>query len=104
MDAPAPSMGEARISVSSVVTIDADRAVARVVCPPFRFDSIWIVGIASGRPTVSWPRTTRGYPIIEADQPTRGAIERAVLAALAETMRAELRTMKPKVAARGRRT
>ena len=68
--------------VRNVVRIDDDRAVAHVVIGLIRLGSIWIVDIAAGRPRVSWPQTSRGYPIVEVDQPLRGEIEEAVLTAL----------------------
>ena len=68
--------------IRNIVRIDADRAVAHVVIGPIRLGSIWVVDIASGRPRVSWPQTSRGYPIVEVDQPLRSEIEEAVLTAL----------------------
>jgi len=65
--------------LTALVPIDADRRVAHVEVGPFRIGSLWLVGCESGRPTVSWPRTTRGYPIIEVTDPLRSEIEALVL-------------------------
>jgi len=65
--------------LTALVPIDADRRVAHVEVGPFRIGSLWLVGCESGRPTVSWPRTTRGYPILEVDDPLRSEIEALVL-------------------------
>ena len=67
--------------LTSFVPVDADRRVAHVEVGPFRIGSLWVVGCASGQPTVSWPRTSRGYPIIEVEDPLRSDIEALVLAA-----------------------
>jgi len=68
------------IDVTSLTPIDADRAVAHVTVGPFHIGSLWITGLASNAPVPSWPKTTRGYPIIKVDQPLRGLIEQAVMA------------------------
>jgi len=65
--------------LTALVPIDADRRVAHVEVGPFRIGSLWLVGCESGQPTVSWPRTTRGYPILEVDDPLRSEIEALVL-------------------------
>jgi len=65
--------------LTALVPIDADRRVAHVEVGPFRIGSLWLVGCESGKPTVSWPRTTRGYPILEVDDPLRSKIEALVL-------------------------
>jgi len=78
-DALALDEGRA-IKVQSFKRIDADRAVAHVDVGPFHIGSLWITGLASNTPVPSWPRTSRGYPIISVDEPLRGKIEQAVLA------------------------
>lgn len=62
--------------------VDDDRAVTGVSIGPLHLESIWLLGLASGKPKISWPRTTRGYPIINVDQPLRGKIEQSILMAL----------------------
>ena len=66
------------VNVTSLTRLGDDRAVAHVDVGLFHIGSLWIVDLAS-RPKVSWPRTSRGYSIINVDQPLRGEIERAVL-------------------------
>jgi hypothetical protein len=70
------------IDVTSLTPIDADRAVAHVTVGPFHIGSLWINGRAKGRPVVSWPKTTRGYPILDVEAPLKGKIEQVTLAAL----------------------
>jgi len=72
--------------LTALVPIDADRRVAHVEVGPFRIGSLWLVGCESGRPTVSWPCTGRGYPIIEVADPLRSEIEALVLAAERDEM------------------
>jgi hypothetical protein len=42
------------------------------------------MGLAGRRPVVSWPKTSRGYGIIEVAEPFRSHLEGAILDALAE--------------------
>ena len=84
-DALALDEGRA-IKVASFIRIDADRAVAHVDVGPFHIGSLWITGLAGNTPVPSWPRTARGYPIIEVDQPLRGRIEKAVLAEVGKSV------------------
>lgn len=65
--------------LTSLVTIDADRKVAHVEVGPWRIGSLWIVGCRSSKPAVSWPRTSRGYPIVEVAEPLKAEIEDMVL-------------------------
>ena len=67
--------------LTSFISIDADRRVAHVQAGPFSIGSLWVIGCETGKPTVSWPRTSRGYPIIEVEDPLRSDIEALVLAA-----------------------
>ena len=69
------------LRLTSLVHVDSDRRVAHVEVGPFRIGSLWVVGCESGTPIVSWPRTSRGYPIIEVEDPLRSEIEALVLAA-----------------------
>ncbi len=66
--------------LTSLVTIDDDRKVAHVEVGPWKIGSLWIVGCQTGKPTVSWPRTSRGYPIVEVAEPLKSEIEALVLA------------------------
>ena len=67
--------------LTSFISIDADRRVAHVQAGPFSIGSLGVIGCETGKPTVSWPRTSRGYPIIEVEDPLRSDIEALVLAA-----------------------
>lgn len=72
------------INVNRCTKLDDDRAVARVNVGPFQLGSMWVVGRASGKPRVSWPETSRGFPIVSVtDADLRERIEREVLSAVA---------------------
>jgi hypothetical protein len=68
--------------VTRITSLDADRSVAHVSIPPFKISSIFITGISTGTPVVAWPRTARGFKIVEVDEPERSRIEAAILEAL----------------------
>jgi len=62
--------------------VDPDRRVCEITVGPIKIGSVWITGAKTTAPNVSWPRTTRGYPIIEIEDPLRSQIETAILAEL----------------------
>jgi len=63
---------------------DGKRAVAKVSYGPFRFGSIWIMDVDTPTPKVSWPKTARGYNIVECvDASVRSTIETEILERLA---------------------
>ncbi len=59
--------------------VDDDRRVAHVQVGPISIKSIWIVGLKTGKPRVSWPESGKGYPIVTADEPLKGEIDRMIL-------------------------
>jgi len=63
--------------------VDDDRRVAHVRVGPISIKSIWIVGLKSGVPRISWPETGKGYPIVEADEPLKSEIDKMILASVA---------------------
>ena len=63
----------------AVKPIDDDRRVAHVKIGAISIKSIWITGIKSGKPRVSWPETGKGYPIVEADEPLKSKIASMIL-------------------------
>lgn len=65
----------------SIKKVDEDRRVATVRIGPLRLGSIWITDCETD-PCVSWPRTIRGYPIIEVDAELRIPIEDMLLQAV----------------------
>jgi hypothetical protein len=65
--------------VSRVTRLDSDRAVAHVRVGPFMFSSIFVTGLADADPRVSWPRTSRGFKIIDVAEPARSDIEAEIL-------------------------
>ena len=78
-----PSCGHLQAAVLYVKRIADDRAVARVRVGLLTIDSLWILGLTSGQPQISWPQTKHNYPIVAAAEPLRSEIERLIFAALA---------------------
>jgi len=75
LQAPQPSPPS--IEVLRAVDLGDGRHVATVRCGPWQLGSIFIIDGC-----VSWPRTARGFAIIECvDDELRGRIEGALLAA-----------------------
>jgi len=64
--------------------VDDDRRVAHVRVGAISIKSIWIVGLKSGKPRISWPESGKGYPIVEADEPLKSQIDRMILDQLRE--------------------
>lgn len=63
--------------------VDDDRRVCEITIGPVKVGSVWVTGARTTAPNISWPRTTRGYPIIEIEDPDlRSDIEKAILAEL----------------------
>ncbi|HIA02939.1 MAG TPA: hypothetical protein EYN66_13710 [Myxococcales bacterium] len=70
------------VTVERVSFLDADRAVARVNADGWRFGSIFVLGLES-KPQISWPRSARGFPIVECcDAAKREEIEKVILDAV----------------------
>jgi hypothetical protein len=86
MNAPAPAwLGELSPIIRNVTRLDADRAVVHLDLAGFSFRTIYVLGLADGFPRVSWPRTSRGYLIIEIPNCiARDHVEEAILAAVAD--------------------
>jgi hypothetical protein len=68
--------------IASFKRLDEDRRVAEIKIGPVLCGSVYLTGCQSTAPNVSWPRTLKGYVIIEIDQPLRSRIEKALLARL----------------------
>jgi hypothetical protein len=78
---PTPSLPHSvpNIEVLRVVDLGDGRSVATIRCGPWQLGSIFIL---EGR--VSWPRTARGYPIVECiDDELRQRVEAAILSRVA---------------------
>jgi len=56
--------------------------VAHVQIGGITIKSLWVVDLDTAAPVVSWPRTARGFPIVEASEPLRAQIDQAVLDAV----------------------
>ncbi len=59
--------------------VDDDRRVAHVRVGPISIKSIWIVGLKTGKPRISWPESGKGYPIVTADEPLKSKIDQMIL-------------------------
>jgi hypothetical protein len=69
-----------KIDVLKVHRLDADRAVVHVeLGDGISLNSLWVVGLNSPSPSVNWPRTKRGYPIVTASDELRARIDTLVL-------------------------
>ena len=66
------------IEILAVKRIDDDRRVAHVRVSNITIRSLWIVGLASGKPRISWPETGKGYPIVEASPSLKVQIDQLV--------------------------
>ena len=60
----------------------ANTAVAHVQVGGICIKSLWVVDTDTPMPSVSWPRTARGFPIIEASPALKAQINKVVLAAV----------------------
>jgi hypothetical protein len=68
--------------VERVTRLDADRAVAKLTVDDFHFGSIFVMDLTTA-PKVSWPRSARGFPIVECRSATkRAALEQLILDAV----------------------
>ncbi len=85
------------IEVLSIKRIDEDRRVAHVRVGEITIRSLWIVGLAGNKPRTSWPETSKGYPIVEADAGLKARIDKLVFEY------AGIETPKPKRAKRSPR-
>ena len=75
--------------------VDDDRRVAHVRVGLISIKSIWVVGIKSGKPRISWPESGKGYPIVEADEPLKSEIDKMILLAVTPTTRSCPASKKP---------
>ena len=66
------------IEVLAIKRIDEDRRVAHVRVGEITIRSLWIVGLAGNKPRTSWPETSKGYPIVEADAGLKARIDKLV--------------------------
>ncbi len=85
------------IEVLAIKRIDDDRRVAHVRVGEITIRSLWIVGLAGNKPRTSWPETSKGYPIVEADAGLKARIDKLVFEY------AGIETPKPKRAKRSPR-
>ena len=77
-------LGAVSPKILDVVPLDTDRAVVKLDLFGVQFGTIFVVGMADGFPRVSWPRTSRGYPIFKIGDPlARDLIEEVILNAVA---------------------
>ena len=86
--------------LTRLIEIDDDRRIAHVRVGDLHIKSLWIVGIAAGRPRISWPETAKGYPIISAEPALQAEIDALILAAVGGKTSTEdqplLKAMRPK--------
>lgn len=68
--------------VTALRRIDPARAVAHVQIGGICIKSLWVVDTDTPMPSVSWPRTARGFPIVEASEDLKARIDKVVLAAV----------------------
>ncbi|MDP6953039.1 MAG: hypothetical protein QGF53_09805 [Alphaproteobacteria bacterium] len=68
--------------VTALRRIDVARAVAHVQVGGICTKSLWVVDTDTPMPSVSWPRTARGFPIIEASADLKAQINKVVLEAM----------------------
>jgi hypothetical protein len=72
------------VHVSRVTRLDADRAVLKLDVDCWHFGSVFVVGLSGTSPRVSWPKTQRGFPIVECkDKAHLAEIEETILDAVA---------------------
>lgn len=69
---------KAPFQVRTVKQIKPDLAVASVAIGGVTIHAIWVNDIFS-TPTVGWPRSGRGWPLISVEDGLRGEIENAIL-------------------------
>jgi hypothetical protein len=68
------------IRLDSLKYLDADRAVAHVtINDEISLKTLFCVGISKGRPTVSWPQSKRGFPIVEASPGLRERVDKVII-------------------------
>jgi|TARA_B100000315_G_C14492071_1_gene548064 hypothetical protein len=80
---PGKIPGNVSIDVLNVRRMDADRAVVHVeLGDGISLNSLWVVGLTTPEPSVAWPRTKRGYPIVTASVELRERIDARVLEAV----------------------
>ena len=72
------------VELLAIRRVDDDRRVAHVRVGPISIKSIWIVGLKTGKPRISWPESGKGYPIVEADEPLKSEIDKMILAAVGD--------------------
>jgi len=66
------------IEILAIKRIDDDRRVCHVRIGDITIKSIWLVGLAAGKPRISWPETGKGYPIVEAEPGLKSRIDQLV--------------------------
>ena len=70
--------------IFAVVPLDSDRCVVKLDLYGIRLETIFVLGLTTDAPRVSWPETARGYPIVWiTDDETRERIEAEILAQVA---------------------
>jgi len=68
--------------ITTIRRIDKARAVVHVEIGGIAIRSLWVVDQDTHTPSVSWPRTARGFPIVEASADLKARIDKAVLEAV----------------------
>jgi len=66
------------IEILAIKRIDDDRRVCHVRIGDITIRSLWLVGLAAGKPRISWPETGKGYPIVEAEPGLKSRIDQLV--------------------------
>ena len=84
------------VELLAIRRVDDDRRVAHVRVDAISIKSIWIVGLKTGKPRVSWPESGKGYPIVEADEPLKSQIDKMILEAVTVASHAATGPRRPK--------
>ena len=68
--------------VTTIRRVDHARSVVHVEIGGIAIRSLWVIDQDTPTPVVSWPRTARGFPIVEASEPLKAQIDQVVLKAV----------------------
>jgi hypothetical protein len=76
--------------IFAVIPLDPDRAVVKLDLHGVRLETLFVVGISTAEPRVSWPKSARGFPIVWIKDPAhRDRIETEILKAVADELAAQ---------------
>lgn len=74
------SLGAMTPYIFTTVPLDDDRCLVKLDIYGVRLETILVVGLSTDSPHVSWPCTSRGYPVVRiAHDETRKQIEAIIL-------------------------